>query len=275
MAATLSSPLRRAADPFMTHTTTEFNAAQYASLYPPGIEHYYWHRARNRLITRKLRERLSVHEALLDIGCGAGVLVSHLRKAGFDCEGADLGQPTTVVPGAEGHVHLGTDAFSLAADRRDRISAILLMDVVEHLPDPSEFLRRCDHSFPNARYIFVTVPARMEIWSNYDEYNGHYRRYTLESLRAIRAPVRFALEETGYFFHSLYWAARLHKRFLRTRSTSVSSPRLPWLHDVVGRLLYWETRSVPPTSRGASIYAIYSPRPGHETNSSSHPLEQP
>jgi SAM-dependent methyltransferase len=244
----------------MINDTTEFNADQYANIYPAGIEHYYWHRARNRIVTRKLRAHLSADDAVLDLGCGAGVLVAHLRAAGFDCEGADIGHPTTVAPGTEGHLYLGQDAFLLPAAYRDRISTVLLMDVLEHLPDPSEFLERCDEYFPNVRWVFVTVPARMEIWSNYDEYNGHYRRYTLESFRSVATPGGFALEETGYFFHALYWAVRIHKILVRKRATTFQSPRMPLLHDLVGRFFDWEERGLPTTSRGASLYALYSRR---------------
>jgi hypothetical protein len=207
-----------------------------------------------------LRALLSANDRMLDLGCGAGVLVAHLRSAGFDCDGADLGRPTQVVPPAEGHLHLGQDAFALPAEYRQRVAALLIMDVLEHLPEPSEFLRRCDESFANVRYVFATVPARMEIWSNFDEFNGHYRRYSLESLRALAVPSGFTLVEIGHFFHALYWAARVHQRIVSKRSTTMRPPRVPVLHNVVGRVFDWEERLVPATSRGASIYAVYSRR---------------
>ena len=243
----------------MNPEKTEFTAEQYDSIYPAGIEDFYWHRARNRIVTRKLRGRVSAGDAILDLGCGSGVLVAHLRKAGFDCEGADLGQPANLTPGAEGHLHLATDAFSMPSKYRDRISAILLMDVIEHLPEPSQFLQRCREAFVNTRLVFVTVPACMDIWSNYDEYNGHYRRYSLESLRALSVP-GFAMEEGGYFFHTLYWAARIQKKFVRGRPTTLKAPRVRALHDWAGRALDWEERAFPKTSLGSSLYAIYSRR---------------
>jgi SAM-dependent methyltransferase len=244
----------------MMPATTEFNAEQYASIYPAGIEHWYWHRARNRIVTRKLRGRLSVGDAVLDLGCGAGVLVAHLRGEGVDCEGVDLGCPTSVVPGVERHLRLGQDAFALPAAYRSRISALLLMDVIEHLPEPENFLWRCDESFENVRWILLTVPARMEIWSNYDEYNGHYRRYTLESLRALATPATFVLEDAGYFFHSLYWAARVHKRLVKRRATTLLAPKARGIHDLVGRVFDWEERTLPATIAGASLYGVYSRR---------------
>jgi len=239
---------------------TEFDAGQYANIYPPGIEHFYWHQARNRIVTRKLSGLLSTGDRLLDLGCGAGVLVAHLRRAGFDCEGADLGTPPHLAPGAERHLHLGQDVFLLSEDYRRTISGLLLMDVLEHLPDPTQFLQRCDESFPNVRTVFATVPACMDIWSNYDEYNGHYRRYTSESLRAVALPAGFTLTDVGYFFHALYWAARIHKTIVRTRSTTLRAPRLVRTHDLIGRMMDWEERLLPSAGRGASLYAVFSRR---------------
>jgi hypothetical protein len=47
--------------------------------------------------------------------------------------------------------------------------AILLRDVVEHIEDAGTFLRDLLRAFPNARHVLIAVPARMELWSNYDE----------------------------------------------------------------------------------------------------------
>jgi hypothetical protein len=236
---------------------TEFDAEQYANIYPPGIEHLYWHQARNRIVTRKLNGLLSPGDRVLDLGCGAGVLVGHLRRAGIDCEGADLGRPAHLARDVEKHLHLGQDVFVLPAEYRRSVSVLLLTDVLEHLPDPTRFLRLCEEGFPNAHTVFVTVPARMEIWSNYDEYNGHYRRYTIESLRAVALPARFKLIDVGHFFHTLYWAARIHKHIVRKRSTTLRTPRLVRLHDLIGRMFDWEERLLPSAGRGASLYAVF------------------
>lgn len=238
--------------------TTEFSAEQYESLVPPGFENFYWHRARNRIVERKLRAHVSTSEVLLDIGCGAGVLVAHLRRRGFECDGADLGQPARVIPGAAGHLHLGQDVFALPEQYRRRVTAILLLDVLEHLPDPAAFLRRCDEAFESARLVFLTVPARMEIWSNFDDFNKHYRRYTLEDIRDLEVPPSFALRETGYFFHTLYWAALIHGRLSKRRATTMRTPRFRMLHTAIGMGLDLEDRIVPAASPGSSLYAIFT-----------------
>ena len=122
---------------------------------------------------------------------------------------------------------LGSSAFDLPAAMRESFSALLLLDVLEHLPEPTEFLRRCEQAFPNARHVLVTVPARMEIWSNYDEYNGHFRRYTLETIARVADGTSLALRDSGYFFHALYAAARALSATTKQRETRLSAPGCP------------------------------------------------
>src|SRR5262249_1716847 len=145
-----------------------FDEEQNANASPPGIEWLYWHRARNRIIHRKLRPCLRPDEQVLDIGCASGTVVAYLRERGGLCEGVDLAPRGYVVEGARGHVRQGVDAFADPPERRARFAALLLLDVLEHLPNPGEFLARCDESFPFAHHVLVTLPARPELWSTYD-----------------------------------------------------------------------------------------------------------
>jgi len=239
----------------MADASTAFTREQYAEPYPPGIEKHYWHRARNRILERKLVRLLGPSDRVLDIGCGPGIAVGHLRHRGVNCFGVDLGTPIPATSDVAPFLRLGASALDLEPRFRESLTTLLFLDVLEHLPSPRDFLHDCITRFPNARRFFVTLPACMEIWSNYDEYYGHFRRYTLESLHDIAYPNELRLLGSGYFFHSLYWAARA---FAKTqRSTRVSAPKLAFVHAAVGRFLDLEERLVPGTLRGSSLYALF------------------
>jgi hypothetical protein len=240
---------------------TVFDEHQNANASPPGIEWLYWHRARNRILYRKLRPYLVPGEPVLEIGCASGTVVAYLREQGVACEGVDLATRGYVVPSARPHVRLGVDAFADPPERRAAVGAILLLDVLEHLPEPGEFLARCDESFPAAHHVLVTVPARTELWSNYDVYYGHYKRYSLDSLSELRAPASFDLVDSGYFFHALYWAARAAKLFSTERPIVNRAPSLRGVHDVIGRILDWEERAARRSWPGSSLFAVYARRP--------------
>ena len=147
-------------------------------------------------------------------------------------------------------------AFDLDPAFRERIDTLLLMDVLEHLPDPAAFLATCATAFPNASTVHVTVPARMEIWSNYDEYFGHFVRYTRSTLREMVTSAGYDLVDSAYAFHGLYLVARVAKLLSGKRSTKLTAPSLPMAHAVLGKLLEVEHRLLPKRLKGSSIFAL-------------------
>ncbi|USN98746.1 MAG: class I SAM-dependent methyltransferase [Phycisphaeraceae bacterium] len=234
-----------------------FHDEQASRIYPPGVERHWWSRARNAIIARHLGRLLDpegAHSApVIEIGCGTGVVIHGLRERGFDATGVDLLRGVPATPDVAPHVHFETDAFDLPA--RDRYRAVLLCDVLEHIAEPAEFLRQIRAHFPEARRMLVTLPARMEVWSNYDEYYGHYLRYDLRSLRALAAEAGANVEYAGYFFHGLWPFARAFKLLGRQRGTTMAAPSLSaaGLHGVVAAAFDLESRLVPRTIRGLSL----------------------
>ena len=124
-------------------------------------------------------------------------------------------------------------------------------------------LQRTARAFPAARTLFVTVPARMEIWSNYDEYYGHFVRYDEATIADVAKRAGLSLRESGYFFHSLYAAARVVQPFQKDRPIVVRAPRVGaerTVHRLRARAFDWEERLVPSGSLGSSLFAVFEPR---------------
>ena len=114
----------------------------------------------------------------------------------------------------------------------------------------------------NAQYLFVTLPARMEIWSTYDEYYGHYKRYDRGSLAGLASQTSFQLVSSGYFFHVLYGAARLMSLVTKKRSVRFSAPKFTLPHAVLGQLFDLEEALAPAGAHGSSVYALFERRLG-------------
>ena len=136
---------------------------------------------------------------VLEIGCGRGIVVRYLRNHGVDCFGTELA-PVDVDPHLAPYINANRDCFDLPDEVRRRVDALLLLDVIEHLPEPVQFMRRLREAFPAAQALVVTVPARTELWSSYDTYYGHFRRYTIKSVSAEVRDAGFGAIEAGYFF---------------------------------------------------------------------------
>jgi hypothetical protein len=52
-----------------------------------------------------------------------------------------------------------------------------LFDVIEHIEDDIKFLNEIYEKVSVGTFIFVNVPAMMHLFSETDEFAGHFRRY--------------------------------------------------------------------------------------------------
>ena len=160
------------------------------------------------------------------------------------------------LPDVRPFVYPSQDAFTLAEDLRRRVTVLLLLDVVEHLPAPEAFLAGCVLHFPSLARVVVTVPARPELWSNYDDYYGHIRRYDRGGLETLIRPVGPRGASAGYFFHALYPVMRAQLAAAAERPLAHQPPRWRWPHRVAARLFDLEERLLPARWYGTSLWGV-------------------
>jgi hypothetical protein len=101
---------------------------------------------------------------------------------------------------------------------------MMLLDVLEHVPQPAAFVTLLANAFPHCQHVLITVPARQELWSNYDRYYGHYRRYDLSSGPRLFPSELFELMSARYAFRLLYAPALLLAKLRLDRSVSIAAP---------------------------------------------------
>jgi hypothetical protein len=230
-----------------------FSSAQYDEAYPPGVERSFWHVARNAIIAEELARAGMDRAPLLEIGCGPGIVVGSLRAKGMDCTGCDLAEPL-VPESVRPFVRTGTDFRSLPDEARRRVKGALLCDVLEHLREPRLFLRDVVEGLPSLTHLLVTVPARKELWSDWDDHYGHFRRYDPSGLELDLEGAGLAPLGLRYFFHALYAPMLLARG--RRRSTTIAAPKARGVHELLGRAFVLEGRLLPPWVPGTSLVAI-------------------
>jgi hypothetical protein len=72
-------------------------------------------------------------------------------------------------------------------------------DVIEHVQDDAAFLTSCLTQLKDGGWVVITVPAFMFLWSEHDELNNHYRRYTRKLLLETMSKAGLVPERISYF----------------------------------------------------------------------------
>ncbi len=106
-------------------------------------------------------------KAVLDVGCGGGILAESMAVAGAEVLGIDLaGKPLGVarLHALESGVH-GVDyrevaAEALAAERPAAFDVVTCMEMLEHVPDPSSVVSACGKLVKPGGWVFFSTIHR-------------------------------------------------------------------------------------------------------------------
>ena len=176
----------------------------YGALYRDLYERHWWWRAREGVILDALRRHQPPgrRPTILDVGCGDGLFFDRLAELG-DVEGVEP-DASLVTPGNpwSSRIHVTTFDEHFAPGRR--YSWILMLDVLEHLRDPSAALRHAMSLLEPDGKLIVTVPAFRALWTRHDELNHHYTRYTRGALRDLTERAGLRVAEARYFFQWMF-----------------------------------------------------------------------
>lgn len=105
------------------------------------------------LVQNKIRKE----HKILEVGCGLGYLTAALRRLGYQCDGIDLSDEA---------VKKATRSFgdfytniSLEAMREDqKYDVVISLEVIEHVSDPSAFVKSCMKKLKPGGIFVVSTP---------------------------------------------------------------------------------------------------------------------
>lgn len=202
--------------------------SDYAQQYRDLYQRHWWWRARERVILAEIL-RLGFREngqlRILDVGCGDGLLFPSL--AGFGRVFGVEADESTFVPDTPWRGQIYCQPFDTAFQPLLTFDLILMLDVLEHLPEPAAALQQaCRLLNPGGR-ILITVPALNALWTTHDDINHHYIRYDRGTLKSLAHAAGVNLLTLKYFFH---WTCPV-KLLIRLREaiwkTEPAPPRVP------------------------------------------------
>jgi 2-polyprenyl-3-methyl-5-hydroxy-6-metoxy-1,4-benzoquinol methylase len=213
----------------------------YGRSYRDLYRRHWWWRAREDLIVDILLHRLpaAARRRVLDVGCGDGVFFDRLEALGAEVRGIEPDESLVSKDGKHrSKIHVG--AFDDAFETREPFSLVTMLDVLEHMADPSAALRRAREVVEPHGWWLFTVPAFPMLWTQHDVLNHHYARFTKRTLRALLRSAGLDAMRLEYFFHwlvPLKLAVRLKER---VRAAAPAAPRVP--ATVINRTCYWISR---------------------------------
>ncbi len=198
---------------------------------------YWWYRARADLLRTALGGYVGEPARVLDVGSADGPSVGWLRGTGRHTA-LDI-DPRGLAPG-------GVCGSALALPFVDGcFDVVAAFDVVEHCDPESVALAELTRVLAPGGRLLLSVPAYQWAWSDFDEENGHHRRYT--RARAVAAVRRAGLdvERATYAFTAVFpffaverLARRARNRVWRRRSGAPADiVSLPEVSPLVERVL--------------------------------------
>jgi len=156
---------------------------------------YWWYRLRTTLLRTVLESHIGDASRVLDVGSADGPSVGWLRGSfnvslDVDPRGLDAG---------------GVCGSALALPFCDgAFDVVGAFDVIEHLDPEADAIAELARVLKRGGRMLVSVPAYQWAWSDFDDQNGHYRRYTRR--RAVAALERAGLEvqRSTYAFTAMF-----------------------------------------------------------------------
>jgi SAM-dependent methyltransferase len=165
-------------------------------------DRHWWFVGRRRIFLSFLNSHLPPRpdgaRRILDVGCGTGTMIGHLRRYG-EVSGVDP-SPEAVSfcreRGIEGVSRL--DGLPLPFDD-GRFDLVTAFDVIEHIDDDTATLRDLRRVLRPDGRLLVSVPAFRFLWGPQDEISEHKRRYTAGELAGRLRAADFSVLRLTYF----------------------------------------------------------------------------
>jgi 2-polyprenyl-3-methyl-5-hydroxy-6-metoxy-1,4-benzoquinol methylase len=171
-----------------------------------------------RWVLDAARRTCPTAQTWLDIGAGAGLLVREAQRQGMQATGVEPSR-SLVEAGRRLHgVELQQGVFPHPALSGRTFDIILLVDVIEHVSNPTELLRACREALSPAGRIVVVTPdvgsrlARVlgHRWSHFRlAHVGYFTRRTLSQCAEAAGLRPLKWERPRWFFEAGYLAVRL------------------------------------------------------------------
>lgn len=223
--------------------------------------HEHWYYVSKGRALRDFLNGLTVDE-VLDIGAGSGIFSRQLIDNDI-AQSAVCIDPNYAEEKKENWN--GKTIKFLKSLERTTQSLILMMDVLEHVPDDVALIKEYTNSMPTGGKVLITVPAFQFMWSGHDVFLEHYRRYSIPMVEECVKNAGLHVIKSRYFFATLFPAVAIirqfknflmKKRVLEAKSELGDHPQ--WLNIALTKVHTIERKILFPINKllGLSVFCL-------------------
>jgi SAM-dependent methyltransferase len=249
--------------------TDSFNPEAFESLYEMEQRHF-WHVGRKGIILQVLQQNISdlKNIYMLEIGCGNGNILAHLKQNEINIAGSDIF--------LEGLVFCrkrvsAVDLYQiniLSMPFHRTFDVIGAFDVLEHIDNDTKALSEISGALKTGGSLLLTVPAYKFLWSYFDERSRHQRRYSKQELVYKLEEAGFRVVKVSYYMFFLFpvfaVSRILNNLFINSKykrehnENLVEVKTIPIINDIFLALLRIEEFIIKYTNLpfGASLLAL-------------------
>ena len=203
---------------------------------------YWWFQGRHRIVTGLLHHLPGFgtgRHRVLDIGCGTGLMLRHLRDRGW-AVGLDFSPLALAFSRKRGATRLIRGDATQAPVRDASLDLVTALDLAEHVENDQEFFAEVARILEPGGHLVLTVPAHPFLWSEHDDALYHHRRYTRRLIRRRLRDAGFEIQRLTYcitFTFPMIVGFRVLQKLLKRNDK-------PKTHHVIlpgwaNRLLMW------------------------------------
>ena len=191
-----------------------------------ATEHWYYH-AKYCMIKKHILDLfVSLSQiSIADVGTGIGLFLKKLEKEGLASPNRSIGiDPAHETPSTAVGSLIPIVPYFPSGSSYD---LVLMMDVLEHVENDLALINNTAEHIRQNGYLLITVPALPFLMSSHDRFLGHYRRYTINSLRdVINKSENIRVMKLHYFFAGILPIA-IPKRLYNKNKSGVTSDMKP------------------------------------------------
>lgn len=152
---------------------------------------HFWVERRFQVLLRLWNWQAKPKLTYCEVGCGHGILQRQLElELGISVDGFDLCLNALEKNQSHNGILYYYDVFDRRTEIKEKYDVLFLFDVLEHIDQDLQFLEACLYHVSLKGHVVINVPARMELFSKYDQLAGHVRRYTIKSLLRLARSAR-------------------------------------------------------------------------------------